>query len=183
MVHPLLAFYSEVVPFPTHSQHSAGAYALRNPANEVPKGRMVRHSIFATSRRRGLMSRHWLAVLVLIASFGLMTPAVMADNDKDHGKGKSHAKKNNDRDDKGWEKRDGYQYRVYGDRDGRPEGWSRGKKTGWGNCGLPPGQAKKDGCRTYVYQGRPHYYYQDDRGRIIVRRPIIDLHGGVDIVH
>ena len=116
---------------------------------------------FATSRRRGLMGRHGLAVLVLIASFGLMTPALIADNGKDHGKGNSHAKKNVDRDDKGW---------------------SRGKKTGWGNCGVPPGQAKKDGCRTYVYQGRPHYYYQDDRGRIIVRRPIIDLHGGV-IVH
>ena len=128
------------------------------------------------------MGRHGLAVLVLIASFGLMTPALIADNGKDHGKGNSHAKKNVDRDDKEWEKRDGYQYRVYGDRDGRPPGWSRGKKTGWGNCGVPPGQAKKDGCRTYVYQGRPHYYYQDDRGRIIVRRPIIDLHGGV-VVH
>jgi hypothetical protein len=29
---------------------------------------------------------------------------------------------------------------------GRPPGWSKGRKTGWGNCDLPPGQAKKYGC-------------------------------------
>ncbi|HXE89385.1 MAG TPA: hypothetical protein VNK82_00310 [Terriglobales bacterium] len=27
-----------------------------------------------------------------------------------------------------------------------PPGWSRGRKVGWGNCNLPPGQAKKYGC-------------------------------------
>ena len=48
--------------------------------------------------------------------------------------------------------------------------------------GVPPGQAKKYGCRTYVYQDRPHYYYQDDNGRIIIRRPTIEIHGSVDIV-
>jgi len=51
-----------------------------------------------------------------------------------------------------------------------------------GNSGLPPGQAEKYGCRTYVYEGRPHYFYQDDEGRIIVRRPIIEIHAGIDIV-
>lgn len=50
-----------------------------------------------------------------------------------------------------------------------------------GRLRTAPGQAKKYGCRTYIYQGRPHYYYQDERGRIIVRLPIIELHGGVDI--
>ena len=68
------------------------------------------------------------------------------------------------------------------DRDERPPGWSHGKKTGWGNCGLPPGQAKKYGCRTYVYEGRPQYYYQDEVGRIIVRRPILEVHGSV-VIH
>ena len=62
------------------------------------------------------------------------------------------------------------------DRDERPPGWSRGQKTGWANCGLPPGQAKKYGCRTYVYEGRPYYYYQDEGGRIIIRHPLIDVH-------
>jgi len=27
-----------------------------------------------------------------------------------------------------------------------PPGWDKGKKTGWGDCNLPPGQAKKHGC-------------------------------------
>jgi hypothetical protein len=26
---------------------------------------------------------------------------------------------------------------------GDPPGWSRGRKTGWGGLGMPPGQAKK----------------------------------------
>ncbi len=136
------------------------------------------------------MSRRLLATLALIAALGLVTPTLMADKGKGEGKGNPHANKSSeddhggrgDRDDR-WEHRGGYEYRVYGDRDGRPPGWSRGKKTGWGNCGLPPGQAKKYGCRTYVYEGRPHYYYQDDHGRIIVRRPAIVVHAGVDIVH
>ncbi len=125
--------------------------------------------------------KHWLTGLALVAVLGLGTPTVMAD----HGEGRKHEHGNkyfdDDDDDQGWERRDGYEYRSYGDRDGRPPGWSHGKKTGWGDCGLPPGQAKKYGCRTYVYQGRSHYYYQDERGRIIVRRPIIEVHGGVDI--
>jgi hypothetical protein len=31
---------------------------------------------------------------------------------------------------------------------GRPPGWDRGRKVGWGNCDLPPGLAKKYGCRN-----------------------------------
>jgi hypothetical protein len=127
------------------------------------------------------MHKRLLAILALTAALGLITPSLMADRDKGKEKGKHHASKSFDDDDKNWERRDGYEYRTYGDHDGRPPGWSRGKKTGWGNCGLPPGQAKKYGCRTYTYEGRPHYYYQDEHGRIIVRRPIISVHGGVDI--
>lgn len=26
-------------------------------------------------------------------------------------------------------------------------GWNKGKKTGWGGCDVPPGQAKKVGCK------------------------------------
>jgi hypothetical protein len=133
--------------------------------------------------------KRWLATLAVAAALGLSTPAVMADRDDDKGHGQGHgqghgnkhADRGHDRDDdRGWERREGYEYRSY-DRDGRPPGWSRGKKTGWGNCGLPPGQAKKYGCRSYTYQGRPHYYYQDERGRIIVRRPIIEAQGGIVI--
>jgi hypothetical protein len=126
------------------------------------------------------MNKVLLATLALIVALGVGTPALMADHD-DHGHGHKHGKHFDD-DDRGWDRRDGYEYRMYGDRDERPPGWSHGKKTGWGNCGLPPGQAKKYGCRTYIYEGRPHYYYQDDAGRIFVRRPIVEVHANVDIV-
>jgi hypothetical protein len=127
------------------------------------------------------MSTRWLAVFALIATLSIVPPTLMADQGEHKGQGNPHASRRGDNDDDRWERRDGYEYRSYGDRDGRPPGWKHGKKTGWGDCGLPPGQAKKYGCRTYIYQGRPHYYYQDERGRIIVRRPIIEVHGGVDI--
>jgi hypothetical protein len=124
------------------------------------------------------MGRLWLAALTLIAALSFDSLPLIAD----HGQGNPHANRRfHDDDDDRWERHEGYEYRIYGDRDDRPPGWSHGKKTGWGNCGLPPGQAKKYGCRTYVYQGRPHYYYRDERGRIIVRRPVIQVHGGVDI--
>ena len=125
------------------------------------------------------MNKHVLANLALVAALGLGAPSLMADHG-DKGDKHHHGNKHFDNDDdQGWERRDGYDYRTYGDRDERPPGWSRERKTGWGNCGLPPGQAKKYGCWTYMYQGRPHYYYQDEAGRIIVRRPSIDVY--VDI--
>jgi len=34
---------------------------------------------------------------------------------------------------------------------GRPPGWDRGRKTGWGACGVPPGLAKKAGCGWTVF--------------------------------
>jgi hypothetical protein len=125
------------------------------------------------------MSKRLLAALALAAGLGLGAPALWADHG-DKGNKHQHGNKHfQDDDDQGWERRDGYAYRTYGDRDGRPPGWSRGQKTGWANCGLPPGQAKKYGCRTYVYEGRPYYYYQDEGGRIIIRHPLFDVH--VDI--
>ncbi len=124
--------------------------------------------------------RKWIAVLALFAGLALVAPARTAAQGKGKGRGNPHASKNVD--DDRWERREGYEYRTYGEDEGGPPGWSKGKKTGWGNCGLPPGQAKKYGtCRMYTYQGRPHYWYRDDRGRIIVRRPAIHVHGGADV--
>ena len=135
------------------------------------------------------MTRNLMAVLALTAAFALAAPTLAAAKDKDKGEGKGHGHANkakfeheNNRhgdDDDRWERREGHEYRVYGDRDGRPPGWSRGRKAGWRDCGLPPGQAKKYGCRTYLYGGRRYYYYQDERARIIVRRPIIVAEGSV----
>jgi len=121
------------------------------------------------------MRSHWFAGFALVAALSLSMPALSADNGKGHGEGKPQATNNYHDSDEGWEIRDGYQYRTYGNPNEPPPGWSHGKKTGWGNCGMPPGQAKKYGCRTYVYQGRPHYYYQDNHGVIFVRRPSITV--------
>jgi hypothetical protein len=119
------------------------------------------------------MSRRWITVFALAAALIWAAPA-MADKDKDKGKGNPHAERDKGHDDGRWEARNGYEYRTYGRDEGRPPGWGKGKKTGWGNCDLPPGQAKKYGCRSYVYNGRTHYYYQDEQGRIFVRRPVQD---------
>jgi hypothetical protein len=37
---------------------------------------------------------------------------------------------------------------------GRPPGWDWGRKVGWGNCDVPPGLAKKVGCRQAFVFGR-----------------------------
>jgi hypothetical protein len=112
------------------------------------------------------MSKRPLAIFAILAALSLGTPA-MADHGHGDSKNDHGNKHSDDDDDRGWEHRDGYEYRTYGDRDGRPPGWSRGKKTAWGNCGLPPGQAKK---------------YQDEQGQIIVRRPLIEVQGSINIV-
>ncbi len=140
------------------------------------------------------MSRRWLAILALMAALGVAAPNLLADHGWDKDKGNPHGKHFRDdehgrrgdhdrgrRDDDRWERRGRYEYRTY-DRDGRPPGWARGRRVGWGYCGLPPGQAKKYGCWSYMYQGRRYYYYHNDDGLIIVRRPTIIVHAGVDIV-
>jgi hypothetical protein len=33
---------------------------------------------------------------------------------------------------------------------GRPRGWDRGRKVGWGRCDVPPGLAKKVGCGNRI---------------------------------
>lgn len=124
------------------------------------------------------MTTRLLAAITLAIALGFNASPVMADHgDKDdkHGHGNKHADR-----DEGWEQRGRYEYHNY-EAGSVPPGWSHGKKTGWGDCGLPPGQAKKYGCHTYTYQGRPYYYYQDDAGQIIVRRPSIEVQGGITI--
>ena len=121
----------------------------------------------------------------LILGVALTTGALAKDhgngngNGKGQGKGNSASVKHND-DHGRWETRNGWEYSTY-ERGQHPPGWSQGKKTGWGNCNLPPGQAKKYGCNTYRYEGRDYYWYRDEHERIIVRRPVIRVHAGVDI--
>ena len=56
---------------------------------------------------------------------------------------------------------------VFGNRGfaDRPHGWNRGRKVGWGNCDLPPGLAKKYGCRSN---------FRNDNRRVN-QRPVIVL--------
>lgn len=67
-----------------------------------------------------------------------------SDKDRDHHHAKDRDKdRDHDRDADHDRDRD----RDH-DRDARntPPGWKHGKKKGWGDCDVPPGQAKKMGC-------------------------------------
>jgi len=56
----------------------------------------------------------------MVAALLLSAPVMMADHG-DKGEKHWHGNKHfDDDDDQGWEQRDGYEYRTYGDRDGRP---------------------------------------------------------------
>lgn len=126
------------------------------------------------------MVKRIVILIGLVAVLSWTAPNLFADHG-DHGNHGKHGKHGNKHDDdQGWERRDGYEYRVY-EGDERPPGWGHGKKTGWGNCGMPPGQAKKQGCQAYVYEDRQYYYHQDDQGRIVVRRPIIEIQGSISV--
>lgn len=132
------------------------------------------------------MGKHGIAVIVIIITMGLVTPGVLAkgnkgdkhpsgqgaEKQKDKPRGKA---KHENGHDQGWGRDRDFEVRTYHDRDGRPPGWGRGQKTGWGDCGVPPGHAKKGECRTYQYQGRRYYYYRDQQGNIIVRRPAVEI--------
>ena len=63
----------------------------------------------------------------------------------------------------------------------RPPGWDHGRKVGWGNCDLPPGLAKKYGCRSTFFGRQRHYDRRFDRR---IRRGsglVIRLPGGLDL--
>jgi len=126
----------------------------------------------------------WTVVIGLALSASVLAKNAQG-NSQGKGKGNPHAqamREDHDqgRDHDGWERHDKWEYHTYrGDE--RPPGWSKGRKTGWGNCNLPPGQAKKYGCNTYRYQGRDYYWYKNSDGHIVVRRPVITAHAGVEI--
>jgi hypothetical protein len=65
------------------------------------------------------------------------------------------------------------------DEDGRPPGWDRGKKKGWGDCDVPPGQAKKQGCNSFHHESH-HTVSRTTSHPVIVRRPRAEAHAQVD---
>jgi hypothetical protein len=66
------------------------------------------------------------------------------DRDRDHDRDR-HRDNDHDRDDHRFKHND-RDDRASTGPSSRPPGWDKGKKTGWGNCDVPPGQAKKSGC-------------------------------------
>ena len=88
------------------------------------------------------------------------------DNDRirrvDRDGNRDFGRRGNDHD------RDDFRGRGRDDRSSR-RGWSHGRKTGWGNCDLPPGQAKKSGCGNSAWtprhrsRRRPVYYPNQSR--------------------
>jgi hypothetical protein len=102
------------------------------------------------------MSTRWLAAFTLIATLSLVPPTLMAEEGQHKGQGNPHASRSGDNDDDDrWERRDGYEYRSYGDRDGRPPGWRHGKKTGWGDCGLPLARQRSTAAALTSTRGVP----------------------------
>src|SRR5919112_2968478 len=92
--------------------------------------------------------KHFFAALVAVA---LITSPGFAkgkpSGDKGHGakQDKDHGKQDRDNDHR---KNDKDRSHGKNDADSRPAGWDQGKKTGWNDCDVPPGQAKKEGCGT-----------------------------------
>lgn len=121
------------------------------------------------------MSKRWFAAMALTAALALTTPALAGPKGQGKKNEAKHQAKHHDND-HGWERRDGFELRVYGLRDSRPPGWSRGKKTGWRDCGM---QARRYGCYTYVHASHRYFYYHDDDARIVVRRVAINVNVSV----
>jgi hypothetical protein len=123
------------------------------------------------------MSKRPSAIFAVLAALSLGTPAVMADHG--HGDSKNdHGNKHSDSDDdRGWERRDGYEFRTYGGRDGRPSGWSRGRKPAGEIAVYLPAKP-----RSTAAGATPIRAFRVEQGQIIVRRPLIEVHGSIDVV-
>ncbi|PYX59510.1 MAG: hypothetical protein DMG73_08585 [Acidobacteria bacterium] len=137
------------------------------------------------------MSKHfWIASLIMLGLM-LAIPASaqgrgrdkdhdrddrkeLRDHDADHDRDKSpHHVGHNAGHDRDFD-RDG----ARDDHDRRPPGWSHGRKTGWGDCDVPPGQAKKHGCHS----GHRHPSTRTVNHTPVLRRPRAEVHahGSVD---
>ena len=117
------------------------------------------------------MHRRLLQVLTLGVCLGLLPAAAYAKGGKGGGppagKGKGASERgfkdkdrdrdrhheDNDRDEHRAGRGHGHEAAVVGPSS-RPPGWDKGKKTGWGDCNVPPGLAKKRGCDSGGFSAR-----------------------------
>lgn len=72
----------------------------------------------------------------------------------------------------------------------RPPGWDHGRKTGWGDCNVPPGQAKKVGCGPVFthrsrrrWEGRRRWEQRREVERHEARRHAERRHERVEEAH
>ncbi len=86
----------------------------------------------------------------------LLTAPVWGERDREHAGGGWHANGNRAaawhgrNDNRGRDANWGRGYSGWGWQNAnQPPGWSHGRKTGWGDCNVPPGQAKKYGCGVW----------------------------------
>ena len=120
------------------------------------------------------MSRLRFALFLV---FALALSGMSAAKDHDRGKGHDrdeHHDRDKDRDRHADDRRvrihhndrdDHRRHEIRGHRDSRPPGWSHGKKTGWGDCDVPPGQAKKTGCNPGVARDHHRHISHRDHDR------------------
>jgi hypothetical protein len=103
-----------------------------------------------------MRKRSFSILLVLISALTIFASDALAQG---RGRGSSHARGRVEVrvDTRDFDRRDRGRVVIVNDRifvqdcfDGRPPGWDRGRKVGWGNCNLPPGQAKKYGCDSRI---------------------------------
>ena len=110
------------------------------------------------------MHRRILQILALAVCLGLLPAAASAkggppankgkssnqhSSDKDKDKEKHH--EDNDRDDRHAGRGHGHEHQAAASN---PPGWDKGKKTGWGDCNVPPGLAKQRGCDSHGLSAR-----------------------------
>lgn len=118
------------------------------------------------------MSKRILRSFLAVAFCAVIVTGSAWAQGRGNGRGAAaanHGWRSNDMDRDMWGSRD-----WRGDRDrwtfgssDRPRGWDKGKKTGWGNCDVPPGQAKKIGCSpsSRIFSGSQHHNSHRDRDR------------------
>ena len=88
-----------------------------------------------------------LATMLCIAlAPGAYAKGGHGNGDKHHDNDR-HADRDHDRDHDGDHDRDDSK---------RPAGWDKGKKKGWGDCDVPPGQVKKQGCHPNSHHVAHH---------------------------
>jgi hypothetical protein len=110
------------------------------------------------------MHRRILQVLALGACLGLLPAAAYAKGGQggkpSANKGKGSSQHGSKEKDKGWnkdkdkDKGHGHEHQAAAGRSDRPKGWDEGKKTGWGDCNVPPGLAKQRGCDSHGFSAR-----------------------------